>query len=54
MNVGELKEALDDYGDHVPVAIVVNRGEAGKVFTDFEVDSSNRLGMSTVILEVDW
>ena len=27
MNNAELREALDDFGDHLPVAVVLNEGE---------------------------
>lgn len=38
MNVGELKAALDDYGDHVQVVIVRDSDHVDEVFTSYDVD----------------
>lgn len=35
--VAELRERLDGYGDHVPVAIVIERNGRSIVATDFDV-----------------
>jgi hypothetical protein len=52
MNVGELKAVLDDYGDHVPVVIVVERGEHDRVYHEFEVDDRKINGTPHVDLTV--
>ena len=52
MNVAELKAVLDNYGDHVPVAIVIEQGATDQLVTDFEVDSSNVNDVHTVTLTV--
>lgn len=35
--VGELRAELANYGDHVPVVIVVEQGEEDRVYLEFEV-----------------
>lgn len=37
MNVGQLKEALDDYGDHLEVVVVDESGEFTRVFEILDV-----------------
>ena len=34
---GELREELDNYGDHVPVAIVIEKGDSERVVLEFDV-----------------
>lgn len=41
MTAGELRERLDDWGDHVPVVIVVNDGEDEHIVNDFDVDDTH-------------
>ena len=37
MNVGELREELDNYGDHLEVVIVIADGEHERIINEFEV-----------------
>ena len=53
MNVGELKEELDAYGDHLEVAVVVYQGEREKVIKDFSVNDINRGSELIIGFEVD-
>lgn len=53
MNVGELRERLDDWGDHIPVRVVVNRGENDRVFDEFDVDDYTRSGEMAVEITVE-
>lgn len=53
MNVGELKEILDDFGDHLPVEVVVSRGESEKRYAQYTVTDYNYNGTPTVVLEVE-
>lgn len=53
MTVGELKELLDDFGDHLPVVLVVNRGENDRHYAEFEVDTTNRSGEPMVTLTAE-
>jgi len=49
MTVGELKELLDDYGDHLTVVISTHNAE----YERFDVDSgTDEAGMTAVVLEV--
>jgi hypothetical protein len=53
VNVGQLKELLDDYGDHLPVAVVVNKGERDEWFDEFDFGDETRQGEPTVTLTVE-
>lgn len=53
MTVGELKEALDDYGDHLPVVIVVNQGEDDKTLKEYDVVDGSYDNLPAVQLYVD-
>jgi hypothetical protein len=53
MNVAEAKEALDDYGDHLPVVLIVTRGEREWVIREFEVETRNLNEGPVVSLEVE-
>lgn len=51
--VGELREKLDDYGDHVPVKVVAEKGN-GTWIRDFDVkDQTDHTEGVIVTLEVD-
>ena len=54
MNVRELIEALEDYGDHLEVKIVVTgvHGEE-KTYAGIEVDTYNTGGEPHVVLAVE-
>lgn len=52
MTVGELKAALDDYGDHLPVVIVIDKGEQDVVYRDFYVDTRSIDNLPAVDLTV--
>lgn len=41
--VAELRSRLEDYGDHLPVAIVIERGNRNEVVFDFDVADSSSL-----------
>lgn len=54
INVGELREILDTWGDHVPVAIVVENGDNYmKIYKNFNVDDRNLGGELFVMLEIE-
>lgn len=53
MNVGELRERLDDWGDHIPVVVVVNRGESDRVFDAYDVEDTVRNGEMAVEITVE-
>jgi hypothetical protein len=53
MNVRELIEELENYGDHLPVQIVVNTGERDKVYPVEEVTTRVRTDETWVTLEVE-
>ena len=53
MNVGELREELDNYGDHLPVAIVISDGEHERVINDFEVVDRLTTNDHVISLEVE-
>jgi hypothetical protein len=44
MTVGELKAALEDYGDHLQVVVVVERGQHEYSAALVDVDTSGRFG----------
>lgn len=55
MNVKELKELLDDYGDHLPVIVRrLSEGDEGEEeYTDLAVDyGSDENGDPAVVIEV--
>lgn len=53
MNVGELKERLDEFGDHVPVAVVVEAGASEKVHRQYDVDDRTIDGEIVVTLTIE-
>lgn len=53
MTNAELREALDEYGDHLNVVIVINQGANDRVVPNFEVTDSSESGETQVTLLVD-
>jgi hypothetical protein len=53
MNVGELKDELDAYGDHLQVAVVIYGGAMERVITDISVNDINRGNELIIGIEVD-
>lgn len=53
LTVGELKEYLDDYGDHLPVVIVVEDGPDERWYRAIEVDTTSPAGEPHVVLGVE-
>lgn len=55
MKVSELKELLDDYGDHMDVVFVYmdERRDEELVLSTDEVDSTSRFGLSVVTITGD-
>jgi hypothetical protein len=51
--VGELKEELDGWGDHIPVRIVANRGESNRIYAEFDVSEGHDDGQMVIELEID-
>ena len=49
---GELRERLDDYGDHVPVVLIAAKGETEKEITDFDVDDGHSHGLDTLAVKI--
>lgn len=47
--VGELKEKLDDYGDHLIVEIVIETDENSVAHQEFEVDDYTSHGREPVV-----
>ena len=39
--VKELRDRLDAYGDHVPVALVIERGPRSEVIYDFDISDGS-------------
>ncbi len=50
MNVGELKEALDDFGDHLEVHVV--HDELNRRWTNFDVDTQVLSGEPFVTIQL--
>jgi hypothetical protein len=53
ISVGELKELLEDYGDHVPVILVINRGEEDVRYEEFDIDTQTLSDGVVVTLTAD-
>ena len=53
MNVRELIDALAAFGDHVPVEIVVYRGENETTYPVEAVTTHHRDGEVTATMEID-
>ena len=52
--VKELKEALDDYGDHLPVRLVIESGNSSHSWPDFDVTTGGYDDGPAVELTADW
>lgn len=53
MTNGELKELLDEYGDHLPVVVVVDRGADDVQFDSFDLDTQTRNGEPALAITVE-
>ena len=52
MTVKELKDILDDFGDHLQVMIVSDTGDEVRHFTDPDIGAGSHLGESVVVIDV--
>jgi hypothetical protein len=53
MTVGELKDILEDYGDHLPVIVSMSDGDEGEVtYRDLTITSYMMVDEPTVVVEI--
>ena len=54
MTVGELKEELDNYGDHLEVKVVKDGRDRDTFFTPVQINTTTAPGGDTVVqIEID-
>lgn len=53
MTNAELRAALEDFGDHLPVVVLLSGDDRDREFPNFEVDYGNRNGEPFVELRVE-
>ena len=53
MNVRELIDELENYGDHVPVAVIRTVGNKERSYTDLNVEDRTLGGEMVVGIEVE-